>query len=763
MSVPLTSLISPNFYELHLDIRDGRHDEYWLKGGRGSTKSTFASTEIVLGLIADPDANAIVFRRYSNELRDTVYGQFVWTITRMGLEDEFKFQYAPMQIILEETGQKIVFKGADNPKKIKSLNLGKGYVKYAWFEEVDQFAGMPEIRNIIQSLFRGEDHRRISIYSYNPPKSGRSWVNQEVKIRKPGRIVHHSTYHDVPREWVGERFIHEAEHLQQTNPVAYAHEYDGEEVGTGLEVFTNLEIREIDDDEIARFDRIRQGLDFGFAVDPAAFNRMHYDRTRARLYIFAEVSGIGLSNPDLWAHIKPYNDQETTADSAEPKSIDELRRLGMRIRGAKKGPDSVGFGMRKLQALNAIIIDPSRCPRAAHEFQNYAHERLRSGEVRSDYPDKNNHCFATGTLITTIRGDVPIEDINVGDLVLTRGGYKPVVKTHINGIKYTNKYTLSNGESFVATPNHRVFVANKGFIRLDAIRYYDTLWHRKGSYSKGTNIGDIQTLIPDQMQYISKHHDLPEQTTKLCIYTGKYGNQKTETSPQGATYTTKTETPVTTIYQIWSVLENLRIIGHTLSITTSKIKNGLLNTLKILGHSLRSGTHLKPVACGTANTQSGSQRSANPKNFIVNSAGKNTTQLNQRTTGFVQTPANQSGGETPELMMSQEHVSIVAKNSGQTNIGNSSTVDDRVHLVRTEPVGGQLVYDLTVADCHEYFANGILVHNCIDDVRYALEDDFSRDGGDETFTADDLTYRATTPQIPPFDLYRPDGPPRLDW
>ncbi|MEG3071045.1 MAG: phage terminase large subunit [Candidatus Syntrophopropionicum ammoniitolerans] len=86
-----------------------------------------------------------------------------------------------MQIIYTPTGQRIVFRGADNPKKMKSINLGKGYVKYAWFEELDQFASMDEIRNILQSLFRGGDEKRISFYSYNPPKSGRSWVNQEAR------------------------------------------------------------------------------------------------------------------------------------------------------------------------------------------------------------------------------------------------------------------------------------------------------------------------------------------------------------------------------------------------------------------------------------------------------------------------------------------------------------------------------------------------------------------------------------------------------
>jgi phage terminase large subunit len=214
-----------------------------------------------------------------------------------------------------------------------------------------------------------------------------------VTIPKPGRVVHTSDYLGVPSEWLGHVFLTEAEHLRQTNPAAYDHEYLGIETGTGLEIFTNLDIRIITDDEIAAFDRIRQGLDFGYAVDPASFERMHHDQTRHRLYIYAEEGGLGLSNEDLWNHTRPYNDTETTADSAEPKSIKELGRLGMKIRGARKGKDSVGFGIRQLQALESIVIDPVRCPRAAYEFQNYAHEQARSGEVRNDYPDKDNHAI----------------------------------------------------------------------------------------------------------------------------------------------------------------------------------------------------------------------------------------------------------------------------------------------------------------------------------------------------------------------------------
>ena len=389
--IRLSELISPNFYDLHNEIKVNTYNEYWLKGGRGSTKSTFVSVQIVLGIIKDPDANAIILRRYQNELRDTVYGQFEWTISKMGLTYLFKFQLSPMQIIFLPTGQKIVFKGADKPKKLKSINLGRGYIKYTWFEELDQYVSMDEIRSILQSVFRGEDKPRAVFFSYNPPKSGRSWVNQEAKIPKSDRRVHHSTYLDVPSEWLGERFLADAEHLKKVNETAYRHEYLGEEVGTGLEVFTNVELRAITENEIAAFDRIRQGLDFGYAVDPLCFERMHFDRTRRRLYLFTEISGLNLFNRQFWEKAQQYNDVLTIADSAEPKSIAELRSWGMKIKGAKKGPGSVEFGIKFLQDLEQIIIDPERCPLAAREFINYCLETDRSGEVISRFPDKDNH------------------------------------------------------------------------------------------------------------------------------------------------------------------------------------------------------------------------------------------------------------------------------------------------------------------------------------------------------------------------------------
>ncbi len=392
-SIKISELIAPSFYKLHKEIKREQWGEVWCKGGRGSTKSSFLSIEIILGMLKDKDANATAGRRFDNELHDSVFNQLLWAIEKLGVDKEFRHTVAPLRIIRKSTGQMIIFKGADNPKKTKSLKLVRGYIKYVWLEEVDQYAGPEEIRTLLQSYFRGTNKNQIAMFSYNPPKSARSWVNQEVKIPKKGRRVHHSDYRSVPAEWLGDRFIAEAEHLKETNDMAYRHEYLGEEVGTGLEVFDNVEIRTITDQEIAQYDKIRQGLDFGFAVDPLVWNRMHLEKKRLKLCIFKEISGRGMQNRAFAAMLNEQEKRELTiADSAEPKSIAELHSdYGINITGAKKGPGSVDHGIKWLSDLNQIVIDPVRCHLAAKEFTNYSLEINRQGDVISRYPDKDNH------------------------------------------------------------------------------------------------------------------------------------------------------------------------------------------------------------------------------------------------------------------------------------------------------------------------------------------------------------------------------------
>lgn len=391
--ISLRSLIAPSFYDIHKFIKEDRYTHYWLGGGRGSTKSSFVSIEIILNMMKDPNANAVVLRKIGNTLESSVFNQIIWAIEKLGVSQFWQVKKSPMEITYLPTGNKIIFRSSDDPIKLKSIKFVKGYAKYIWYEEVTEFYGMEEIRNINQSLLRGGDKFAV-FYTYNPPKSMNNWVNQEILIEREDKIFHKSTYLSVPVEWLGPQFIIEAEHLKATKPKEYANEYLGEVTGTGGNVFDNVEIRDITDEEISHFDRIKDGIDFGFAIDPSVYTQNHFDKTRRILYIFNEIYEVGLSNKMLWERIltKKVSHSQITADSAEPKSIDELNNLGrIQVLSAKKGPDSVDYGIKWLQKLDKIIIDARRCPNTAKEYVSYEYERDKEGNFISRYPDKNNH------------------------------------------------------------------------------------------------------------------------------------------------------------------------------------------------------------------------------------------------------------------------------------------------------------------------------------------------------------------------------------
>ena len=160
-----------------------------------------------------------------------------------------------MEITYKKTGQKILFRGADNPRKIKSIKCRKGYIKYIWYEETDEFSDISEIRNINQSLMRGGKKFAV-FYTYNPPKSKKNWVNRESEKQREDKYIHHSTYEKVPHDWLGEQFFLEAEHIKKMQLNVYRHEYMGEAIGTEGTVFQNVVLRDITEKEIATFDNI---------------------------------------------------------------------------------------------------------------------------------------------------------------------------------------------------------------------------------------------------------------------------------------------------------------------------------------------------------------------------------------------------------------------------------------------------------------------------------------------------------------------------
>lgn len=394
--------IGKAFVDLYRDIEDRKHYEYWLEGGRGSIKSSFWSEIVAEILENNENMCALLIRKVGNTLKDSVFSQMQWGIDKLAetypeVGKHWKATKSPLEIKNENTGQIIYFRGADDPVKIKSIKPPKGkYIGIVVYEEFDQMNGMNEVGTIDRSVIRGgEDF--IMLRVYNTPTSSQHFVNKEKRIPKADRLVHRSSYLDVPREWLGSKFFDEAEYMKSVNEKQWRNVYLGEETGTGGNVFENVELREITDSEIETFDYIYMGLDFGWFPDPLAWTKMCYNPAQKTLYIFDEFVVNKMSNVDVWEYLTKEkgvtNNDMIIADSAENKSIGDFKSYGALMYGAEKGAGSVDYSMKWLASLTKIVIDPKRCPTSAEEFSTYEYMQDKDGNYISGYVDADNHCI----------------------------------------------------------------------------------------------------------------------------------------------------------------------------------------------------------------------------------------------------------------------------------------------------------------------------------------------------------------------------------
>ena len=405
INIPVNDCVIPMYKSVLRDILRHGHTHYIGKGGRGSTKSSFyGGIAIPMLLVAYPDVNAVCFRKVGNTIQNSIYSQVVWGIEKLGLTPLFHIPKTYSNpIVYLPTGQKIMFMGMDDPNKVKSIKVEHGYIGVTWWEELDQFAGENEIRKVLQSTMRGGS-LFWNFMTFNPPISKTNWANEyaDDMEHRDGVLVTHNTYLDVPTDWLGVPFFEEAELLKARNKRAYVHEYLGIAVGTGGDVFPN--VVEFDSETITdngktmaeTFDKIYNGIDWGYAIDPTRFVRMHFDPARLDLYIFKEYDTHMKRNEDIFREL--YDElklidrtEPLIADSAEPKSIADFKAYGAFIRAADKGKDSVRYGIKWLQGLHHIYIDRRQCPNTWYEFVNYEYEQDKDGNFLSDYPDAMNH------------------------------------------------------------------------------------------------------------------------------------------------------------------------------------------------------------------------------------------------------------------------------------------------------------------------------------------------------------------------------------
>lgn len=396
-SIRLSELLPVKFHDVWRAAKSKEILNVVCSGGRGSGKSSNVA-HIITQLLMRYPVNAVGIRKIDNTLEQSIYEQMKWAIEEQKVSHLFRFNKSPLRITYLPRGNYMVFRGAQYPERIKSLKDSRFPFAIAWVEELAEFRTEDEVTTITNSLLRGELGEELQykfFFTYNPPKRKQSWVNKKygTQFISGNTFVHHSTYLDNP--FIAKEFIKEAEETKKKNEMKYRWEYLGEAIGSGITPFNNLQFRKITDEEVANFDNIRNGNDFGYATDANAFVRVHYDKKRRGIYIFDELYKHQLSNRKLaeWIKEKGYENDEIFADCADPRSIAELKNdFGIsKIKGVKKGPDSVEFGERWLDDLDFICIDPKRTPKTAFEFENIDYQTDRDGNPKPRLIDKDNH------------------------------------------------------------------------------------------------------------------------------------------------------------------------------------------------------------------------------------------------------------------------------------------------------------------------------------------------------------------------------------
>ena len=390
----ISDLLTPKFHSLYSAWKTNKYTRLICKGGRGSAKSTNIALILVIDLMQYP-VNTICFRKVGENLRKSVYEQIKWAIKFIGVEEYFEYKLSPLEIIYKERGNKFIFMGVDDPQKSKSIKEAQFPIARYWFEELAEFKNEDEVETVLNSIFRGKLEKGLiykGFFSYNPPKMKHNWVNKKYNYSfiENNVFVHHSVYLDNPH--ISEEFIKEAEAVKAKDETKYKLVYMGEPIGNGLVPFPNLEIREIEASEIAGLEKFRNGVDWGYGVDPLAFVRWGYDKKKGIIYALDEYYGVGLKNRNLANYIlsKGY-DELVMCDSAEPKSIDELKEYDISAWGAKKGAGSVEYGEKWLSDLEAIVIDPKRTPNISREFEMIDYDTDREGNPLPRLCDSNNH------------------------------------------------------------------------------------------------------------------------------------------------------------------------------------------------------------------------------------------------------------------------------------------------------------------------------------------------------------------------------------
>ena len=391
---------------------NSKHRYLIVKGGRGSKKSTTAALKIIYTMMKKPLTNALVIRRVFNTLRDSCYSQLKWAAERLKVSHLWKFTLSPLEAIYLPTGQRIMFRGLDDPMSVTSITVNKGYINLVWFEEFYQVEKEDDFNKIDMSI-RGEmepGYYKQIIMTFNP-WSEKHWIKKRFFDNPDSNTLALTTTYKC-NEWLGPDDIELFEAMKINNPRRYRIEGEGE-WGIAEGLIYNFVEREFNYQEISKRKSVTAvfGLDFGYTNDPTAFICALVDQDTKELYIFDEHYEKAMTNSEIASMIKykGYAKEVIIADSSEPKSIEEIKRAGiMRIKGAAKGRDSILNGIQLIQDYK-IIVHP-KCENTILELSNYVWD-TKDGVMINKPIDDYNH------LLDSLR--YSMERIKKKDLYIT--------------------------------------------------------------------------------------------------------------------------------------------------------------------------------------------------------------------------------------------------------------------------------------------------------------------------------------------------------
>ena len=483
------------------DIVGGGYNGFWnskrfyrvVKGAKGSKKSKTMALWLIVNMMKYPDANVLVVRKVYATLRQSCYTDLLWAIDRLGVGKFWKDTTVPLMLEYIPTGQQIIFRGMDDAQKLASIMVRKGYLCWVWIEEAYELTNEDEFKKLEFSI-RGKIPPETGLWkqitlTFNP-WSEHTWIKSRF-FDDPDDDTFLLTTTYRCNEWLGDDDRKRYEELYIRDPRNAKVICDGEwGVAEGL-IYNNWFEQEFDIDAI-RYNndvRISFGLDFGYAVSYNAFVAVATDLEHRTMWIFDEMYEKGLTNLDIAKRITEmgYAKEVIWADAAEPKSIYELQQgfveavdendpsKGLyrwalpNIRPALKGPDSLMNGISHNQEFR-VFVHP-RCINVIRELSCYCWEQDRDGKFTGRPIKDFDHCLVAGTMVLTDRGEVPIEDIRVGDMVLTHLGYRKVLASGITRPEPAEiwRMTCEDGTVLEGTDDHPV-PTNHGVLRLRKLR-----------------------------------------------------------------------------------------------------------------------------------------------------------------------------------------------------------------------------------------------------------------------------------------------------